>query len=98
MRFGAKDLSLSATILAFAARHRRATSDSVDAMRTDVCLTLPDALRSDLDDYARLRGLPRSYAAQELLEQALATARPRVAVGAHLAEHQRLGFPAASDK
>jgi len=67
-------------------------------MRTDVCLTLPDALRGELDDYARLRGLPRSYAAQELLEQALATARPRLAVAAHLAEHRRLGFPAPDGK
>jgi hypothetical protein len=62
-------------------------------MRTDVCLTLPDALRSELDNYASLRGLPRSYAAQELLEQALVTARPRLAAAAHLVEHQRLGFP-----
>jgi len=67
-------------------------------MREAICLTLPDALRSDLDTYARLRGLPRSYAAQELLEQALATARPRLAVAAHLAEHRRLGFPDAADR
>jgi hypothetical protein len=67
-------------------------------MRTDVCLTLPDALRSDLDNYAQLRGLPRSYAAQELLEQALATARPRLAAAAHLAEHRRLGFPSGVEK
>jgi hypothetical protein len=59
-------------------------------MRSDVCLTLPDALRGELDEYARLRGLPRSYACQELLELALATARPRVAGAAHLAEHRRL--------
>jgi hypothetical protein len=89
-------LSLSAK-LSFADRHRHVMPDSVTPMRTDVCLTLPDALRSDLDTYARLRGLPRSYAAQELLEQALATARPRLAAAAHLAEHRRLGFPTASD-
>jgi predicted transcriptional regulator len=44
-------------------------------MRTNTCLTLPDSLRGRLDEYARQRGLPRSYAAQELLERALPTQR-----------------------
>ncbi len=39
------------------------------AMRTNVCLTLPDDLATWLDNYAAARHLPRSYAAQELLER-----------------------------
>lgn len=59
-------------------------------MRDNVCLTLPDALRSDLDSYARMRGLPRSYAAQELLERALAVVRPQLASAEHLRRHAEL--------
>ena len=38
-------------------------------MRTNVCLTLPNDLAAWLDRYAEARHLPRSYAAQELLER-----------------------------
>lgn len=60
-------------------------------MRDTISLTLPESLRTDLDSYARLRSLPRSYAAQALLEQALAAERARLD---HLATHRRLtGLP-----
>jgi predicted transcriptional regulator len=38
-------------------------------MRTNICLTLPNDLAAWLDRYAEARHLPRSYAAQELLER-----------------------------
>ena len=40
-------------------------------MRTTVTITLPPVTLAALDGYANARGLPRSYAAQDLLERLL---------------------------
>jgi hypothetical protein len=44
-------------------------------MRNNVTLTLPDTTLAALDGYARERSLPRSYAAQELLDRQLSGGR-----------------------
>ena len=79
------------------------------AMRTNVCLTLPDDLVNRLDALAQERSMPRSYVAQELLQAALSASREREraappgrpsskAARAHLREHARLsGFQPAED-
>jgi hypothetical protein len=46
--------------------------------RRNVCLTLPEALADKLDAHADQRQIPRSYAAQELLERGLAAGRERL--------------------
>jgi predicted transcriptional regulator len=40
-------------------------------MRTAVTITLPESTLAALDGYAAARNVPRSYAAQELLERLL---------------------------
>lgn len=45
-------------------------------MRATVTITLPATTLAALDGYASERGLPRSYAAQDLLERLLVHWRP----------------------
>ncbi len=56
-------------------------------MRSNVTLTLPGPVLAELDDYARERGLPRSYAAQEIFEHSLRAGR---AQPQETREHARL--------
>ncbi len=44
-------------------------------MRSAVSVTLPDRLLTAVDDYARQRSVPRSYAVQELIERQLTSTR-----------------------
>jgi len=78
--------------------------------RENCCLTLPTNLVAQLDALAEERALPRSYIAQQLLEEALAASRAQQsatppgrpsskAAREHLRRHARLsGFLPADEE